>query len=329
MDKVENELELNMLPVEQGDCIHLRFCTDDVWHNIIIDSGPAGTSGVFRHLLEEIRERKEKVDLLCFTHIDDDHIKGAERVFSNPSYDTSIISEIWLNLPEHIAAQKDVLGKYSPATVRNGLHLWTEINTHKIPCVTHIEAGKKIKIGDMEIEVLLPLKGRLNDYWAKWEIEAKKKELYASQSILKTDSNKYNGVSIVLLCSIGKVHILLTGDAFAEDLTEVALKYKDYDLTLVKLPHHGSSANISMEMLEALNCRSFLISTKQSSKRPSPDTIQLLGKYGVKNQTITTYGNYKWPRFQENYEHLKIIALQKYDNAEYIEGVKLYCEDKR
>ena len=115
----------------------------------------------------------------------------------------------------------------------------------------------------------------------------------------------------------------------AEDLTEVALKYKDYDLTLVKLPHHGSSANISMEMLEALNCRSFLISTKQSSKRPSPDTIQLLGKYGVKNQTITIYGNYKWPRFQENYEHLKIIALQKYDNAEYIEGVKLYCEDKR
>lgn len=327
MDKTE--LELNMLPVGHGDCLHLRFCTDDTWHNIIIDSGSAGAAGVFRRLLEGIRERGEKVDLLCFTHIDDDHIKGAERVFSNPVYDTSVISEVWLNLPEHIAAQTDVSGKYSPASVHNGMSLWTAINTHKISCITHIEAGKKIKIGDMEIEVLLPTKERLSAYWSEWEKEAKEKGLYKPQSALKIDPSKYNGASMVLMCSIGTVNILLTGDAFSEDLTAAVSKYKNYHLTMVKLPHHGSSANISMELLEVLNCYSFLISTRQSSKRPAPDTIQLLEEYGKKNQMVTVYGNYEWPRYQENYEHLRIITLQNFDNGEYVEGVKLYCEDKK
>lgn len=287
MDQTEekkNEVQLNLLPVEQGDCLHLRFRSGDIWHNIVMDSGPAKTAGVFRHLVETIRRRNEVIDLLCFSHIDDDHIKGAERVLKDVGFDASVIKHIWLNLPEHIANQKNTLGKYRAATVVTALNLWTAINTHHISCDTLIEAGKEIKIGDMEIEVVLPSKVRLNEYWEKWEEDAEKRGVYTPRSTFQRDPNKYNGVSIVLLCKIGTTNLLLTGDAYAVDLENVGETHSDSNLTLMKLPHHGSSNNISMDMLEAFDCDKFLISTKQTGKHPSPDALSLLDEYGEKSK---------------------------------------------
>lgn len=321
------KMQINLLPVEQGDCVHLRFYSEDGWHNIIVDSGPAGTAGVFRKLLEKIKKQGETIDLLCFSHIDDDHIKGAECVLGDPRYDTSIIKKIWLNLPEHIAAQKDVMGKYRPATVRCALDLWTAINTHKIPCDTCIQAGKKVQIGDRKIEVVLPYQVRQEEYWEKWEKDAKEKGIYEPKSVPKMDHREYNGVSIALLCTSETGSILLTGDAFAEDLAQVGKEHAENKLILAKLPHHGSSGNITMEMLEALKCNTFLISTRQTIHRPSPDTMRLLDEYGAKTEDVTVYGNYEWSKFEDDFEHLKIIPLKAQGEAEQIDGVEVFSEE--
>lgn len=63
------------LQAHQGDCIWVR-CVSEKTVNIVIDAGTSTFKREFKNLVEEINNKKEKIDLLVFTHIDDDHIKG-------------------------------------------------------------------------------------------------------------------------------------------------------------------------------------------------------------------------------------------------------------
>ncbi len=318
-------LSINLLPAENGDCIHLRFWSKDRWYNVIVDSGPATAAGVFRSLLEKIRSRGEAVDLLCFSHIDDDHIKAAEKVLGSVRFDTSLIRMIWMNLPDHIAEEKETAGRYRLATVTNALKLWTTICTDNIPCDASVKVGTVMELGEMKIEVVFPTEKRLAKYWEKWEKEADEKKLYKTQSASRTDGNPYNGASLVLLCTFREERILLTGDACADDLRQIRTE----PLTLVKLPHHGSQANISMEMLEALQCQRFLISTKPVNNRPSPDTIHMLDEYGAKTSDVVVYGNYEWPKLRAEYEYVRIHLLKDEEHAEVIGGIRVFSEKQK
>jgi beta-lactamase superfamily II metal-dependent hydrolase len=76
-----------------------------------------------------------------------------------------------------------------------------------------------------------------------------------------------NGSSIAVIFEYGGHRLLLTGDAFPGVLT-ASLKRVDngtrLDLALFKLPHHGSIGNITDEMIHAVNCEQFAISTNGS-----------------------------------------------------------------
>lgn len=320
-------VELNILPMKSGDCIHLRFGGKSKWYNIVIDSGPAGCTGKFRSLLKQIEKSKEVIDLMCFTHIDDDHIKGAERVFSSGNFNPKIIKEIWINLPleKNIVEEKN--GSYTPLTVKNACKLWYEIKKHNLQCKTHIIQGDKIKIGNAEIQVLLPTEKRLlalKEYWDE-EIEKwNKNNKYLLLEGFKEDDSPTNGSSITLLILINDKKFLFAGDAFPKDLETVCKENIDNELFLVKLPHHGSKRNITQEMLETMKCRNFFISTNQTAYRPAQETIKLLSEYGKKCGGIKLYGNYKWTKFQNKWEGMEIIALKEKKN---VEGIVIFSEE--
>lgn len=322
-------LELNLLPVAEGDCIHLRFESDDgIWRNIIIDSGPASAAGTFRHLLNRIKESKEMIDLLCFTHIDDDHIKGAEKVLSDPEFDASVIRWIWLNLPHEITDRKaaNTNSIYRPVSVLNSFRLWNSICLHKIPCLTEVTQGCAYRIGDMTVQAVLPEKERLQTFWNEWNKQANEKGIYYHRGAQQKDRSIFNGSSIALLCTYRDINLLLTGDAFAEDIVKIRKSLLDVPFHIVKLPHHGSSANISMEMLEALGCHRFLVSTIEKDARPSEESFELLNGYGRQSEQVTVYGNYHWRFMQKEYDHLNIIKLEERGREVTVEGVRVYCE---
>jgi beta-lactamase superfamily II metal-dependent hydrolase len=83
-----------------------------------------------------------------------------------------------------------------------------------------------------------------------------------------------NGSSIAVIFEYDGHRLLLTGDAFPGVLT-ASLKRVDngkpVDIALFKLPHHGSSANITEEMIDAVNCEQFAISTNGSHFRHPDD----------------------------------------------------------
>jgi hypothetical protein len=93
----------------------------------------------------------------------------------------------------------------------------------------------------------------------------------------KQDHSKANGSSIVLLLEYEGRKILLAGDAHHDDLIDGLQAVADDDkihLDLFKLPHHGSKNNISKELIEAVDCDYWLISTDGTQFR-HPDPVAL------------------------------------------------------
>lgn len=68
-------MEINLLQAGKGDCILARCGTGIKKVNILIDSGMS--QDYFVKALNRIAGNNEKIDLLIFTHDDNDHIKGA------------------------------------------------------------------------------------------------------------------------------------------------------------------------------------------------------------------------------------------------------------
>lgn len=69
-------IEIKVLQAYRGDCIWVRCLEESENINIIIDSGTATFKNEFKNLVEEIENNKERINLLVFSHIDNDHIKG-------------------------------------------------------------------------------------------------------------------------------------------------------------------------------------------------------------------------------------------------------------
>lgn len=324
-----NEIQMNVLKMKSGDCIHLRFGVEHDWHNIVIDSGPAGCARKFRRLLERIEEQGEKIDLLCFTHIDDDHIKGAERVLSSPTFDTGIIKEIWINLPSEKMTDMEGLETYEPATVESACGLWCAITKQGLPCKTHVIQGDRIKIGDAEVQVLLPTETRLSSLKQYWNVGIEKLHKEGKYLLLggwKEDDSPTNGSSITLLISIADKRLLFAGDAFPGDLESVCRELAEEEIHVMKLPHHGSGRNITLQMLEASKCRHFLISTEQNMHRPARQAMEILSKYGEFCDGVKVYGNYEWPKFEKKWDGMEIVALEDCNDLKNVEGIVMFSE---
>jgi hypothetical protein len=71
--------------------------------------------------------------------------------------------------------------------------------------------------------------------------------------------------------------VLLSGDAFAEDLVEAIAAISPDDplkLDAFKLPHHGSKNNVTKTLVGAVECERFLVSTDGTQFRhPDPEAV--------------------------------------------------------
>jgi len=104
--------------------------------------------------------------------------------------------------------------------------------------------------------------------------------------IRKSDHNNsdpdLNGLSVVALLTYGNFSALLTGDAEKKVLD--LLNFNLNKLTLLKIPHHGSSGAVSEKFLTRLHPDLALISAGEKNKfgHPSGQTLNLLDKNKVK-----------------------------------------------
>lgn len=336
----EDLFQINILPVGEGDCIHLRFFSDNKWYNIVIDSGPGRMDQdkenedeeddeyeeelPFLKLLRSIKKKNEVVDLLCFTHIDDDHIAAARKVFARYSNLGDLVKEVWINIPEKQTLSKKP-GGLEQISVRNALELYRYIlwyeEEKKLVCKTKILADEEFHSKDVKVSAVLPDENRWARFVEEWEKQREKQKKRSSNleqvSAKKpSDQSKTNGASIVLLVEAYGWRMLFTGDTFAVNLCDMVKeqeeKGQDVHYDLVKLPHHGSSANISQDMLDKLNCKCFVISAdgveRKKQIRPNQETVDHLNAYGEVHEGVKLYGNYEWKHIERR-EHVQIVKL--------------------
>lgn len=107
---------------------------------------------------------------------------------------------------------------------------------------------------------------------------------------ISPDDTVANGSSIALLAEFSERSLLLTGDAYSEDLSKALAKLREersmarnpLPVTAFKLPHHGSARNISQDLLAQIQCGRYVISTNGSGhKHPDHQALLSILKYSA------------------------------------------------
>lgn len=333
-------LRIEVLPAEYGDALWIEYGSKASPKRVLID---CGTSSVFKSaLIERLRsvpESKRVFELFVVTHIDADHIGGAVDFLRARRKLKVVLKDVWFNGYRHL---NDLLG------AEMGEELSTEIRKQKLPwnaafdgrAVRVPDAGPLPKVslhGGMKLTLLSPYARQLEELEPVWEKECRKAGLIPGEPVesegedegddilgadidvvelaeseFEPDASKANGSSIAILMEYGKRRLLLAADAHAPVLIDSLARLpgpKPVKLDAFKLAHHGSRKNVSRELLAAMKCKHYVISTNgKKFSHPSKEAIARVIAYGGRP---TVHFNYS-TRFNDVWDDVALKKAHKY-----------------
>lgn len=285
-------LRFEFLNARHGDCFAVRWGDGRV---MLVDGGPGSVYEAsflpYLATLPPTAAGHRRLDVVCVTHVDDDHIAGIERLLTAMSRQKRDgealpfqISRTWFNAvdelvgsvaPASAAAVQRLLaasppGAASVASIAQGQRVRTqakqlgiELNTG-FPLRT-LRAGDRIGVHGLDVQVVAPDANALDALLEKWrsaEVAGDAKIIAAGYA----DHSIPNLSSTVLLVEHGGRRALLTGDARGDrvlaGLQACGLLGSGAPMRvdLLKLPHHGSSNNVTPEFFERIHADHYVIS---------------------------------------------------------------------
>lgn len=307
--------KINVEKAFNGECIWLYFGKDKK-SNIIIDSGPAMFGNSFKEIIETIKSRNEKVDLLIFTHIDNDHILGFNNYIKNN--DCSIIEKIWLNGEGIRVYKKNQL--LSPKNVGT---LVDEIEEKKISLETLVYEGYDEEINGAKLKVISPEKEALinaaklvDKYKLNGSAQyAKSLDKLYQEDNYDEENTPTNKASIAFIFEYDNKKIAFLGDAVATDIINGFDKYyKNSKVDIVKIAHHGSRRNTNCDLIKKLGANEFIISKRSIVHKETIARIVNCCEESI------IYCNYNW------WDSVKYF--NKNDKINYIDNKKLNILEK-
>ena len=244
----DQNLHLIFCDVGQGDAI---LITKGITQ-ILIDGGPS--EKVLGCLSNHLPFWDKDLEMVILTHPEYDHITGLVSVIERYS-----VKQLSSN---SLLAESGVFNKFREKVIER-----------KIP-VFSPKAGEKIKIGNLEMEILFPLEKLGNEIvWKSGE----------SPHVLglSTYTGNFNETAIVSLLKFGNFRALLTGDIGAEQEGEIAIELEGVDI--LKVAHHGSKYSTTEEFLEKIKPALAVISVGASNRygHPTNEVLERLRNLGV------------------------------------------------
>ncbi|WP_459211986.1 ComEC/Rec2 family competence protein [Aquimarina rhabdastrellae] len=345
---------IKFLQAFNGDSIWINLKENNQSLNILIDGGTSTTysykskkdgkikDGDLKKLITLLRDKKEKLDLVILTHIDDDHIDGFLKWFSKDQYAINCIKEVWFNsgknIKKYLNDQKSKIDalkfkeKSTLTSVKQGVNFEKYIKDKGVWNGRIFKQEDIIPWNNITFRVLSPNDSKLNKLLEKWEEKApdslldtsrkndyKKtyKELIKNDEF-KEDKSPYNGSSIAFILNYKNSNFLFLGDAHPTVIVNELkkLKYSESNklkVDFVKLSHHGSQKNTSIELLKLIETEKYIISTN-GDLHNHPDKLTL-ARIIQNNSKAKLYFNY--PQLIK-----KIIMeedMQDYPNVEYLD----------
>ncbi len=319
-------LRLEMLPARHGDCLWLEYGDPAHPFRVLIDGGTASTWPRLKARIEALPEGDRRFELLIVSHIDSDHIGGALKLLAQPPAGLTL-GDVWFNGFRHLPEPQDQLG------VRQGEELSRALTSGRFPWNRAFE-GKAVVVpaagplpsfrldGGLELTLLSPGPDELARLYPVWEKERAKlgiREVEAPEeepadllgeeldvaalaaTPFEEDRAEANGSSIAVLARYDGHALLLGADAFpsvvvaAVDRLLLASGDPALRLDAFKVCHHGSRSNTSRQLLELLDCPSYLVSTDGSIYRhPDREGIARLLVHGGREKTL--HFNYRTQR---------------------------------
>jgi hypothetical protein len=137
----------------------------------------------------------------------------------------------------------------------------------------------------LQLAVLGPGRGRLEDLFRDWKkfLERKAAPLVRGADALRdlSDTTVSNLSSIIVLAEMEGRRMLLPGDARADDIT-AGLKAAGRmpggraHVDLIKLPHHGSSRNVTQDFFARVTADHYVISGNGEDGNPDKETLEMI-----------------------------------------------------
>jgi beta-lactamase superfamily II metal-dependent hydrolase len=310
---------VELIQAGHGDCIWIEYGEPEgPIHRLLIDGGTAGTYKKVKKRIDALPADQRTFDLLVITHIDADHIAGAIKLLADAEVDISF-QDTWFNGYQHLteletlgARQGEVLTDHLEKDGVNWNHAFDGDAAHANP----VGGFEPVALpGGMQLTLLSPTRKELSELKSKWKKEAEAAGLNPdrpeeatpdmdtrpsgleplggqlpdidalSVADSETDSSEANGSSIAFIAEYDNKRILFSGDAHAPVLIESIKAYLGdtpaLRLDAFKTPHHGSDANISVDLLKKLDCSRYLVSTNGAYfKHPDDVAIARMIKFG-------------------------------------------------
>lgn len=298
---------IKVLRAFHGDCILFSFTDKENQNrNILVDGGTRETyeyneprnrksvPGDLKIIVEDIRQKKESIDLLILTHVDSDHIGGILKWFDNDPNASDLIGKIWFNSGRLISeyfGQQEIKENLLPLVIKGdtdtgikqGGFVEDYIEKHDIWDRRIIKDGQRICEFGLEFRILSPSAKNLEKLLQKWEKEspqtltARAENDYKKSLVtlietdqFKEDNSIHNASSIAFILTFDGKNVLMLGDAHPSTVID-GLKCFGFSpenrlkAELVKVSHHGSKANTCYELLSYIDTKSFVVSTNGKS----------------------------------------------------------------
>ena len=286
------------------------------------DKGSKGKPefGELKTIIDIIRKNNKFIDLLIITHIDEDHIGGIIKWFDDDENAFKLIKEVWFNSGKGIATflkqseNKDLEHIINPdkttvTSLNQGIDFSKYITEKGILFTDIILQGNELKRFGYDFKILSPNKTKLEILLKEWKIKdpdlntttksndyAKTIKEHLANDIFIEDNAYPNGSSIAFILSKEEDNYLFLGDSHPSVIIEGLNKFNYSEnnkliTKFVKVSHHGSKGNTSVELLKCINSKNYIVSTNGSGDQ-HPNK-QLLSRLIKENEDCNIYFNYK------------------------------------
>ena len=311
----EAVFRLHVLPAGNGDALVLEYGTPGDTRRILIDGGVRSAAAAVGEFLGE----DASLELLVVTHIDNDHIAGVVKLLNDAR--PPVPKQVWFNGFRHLPdtgleAMGPIEGeKFTNIILDRGYPWNTSFQNGPVAIIAPAPAkpptpdpitGLRLTVLSPGMEQLRILRKGTN--WADIVREAGLDpdvpppppaappsrlqrmgppdiDALADQ-VTDLDDTPANGSTIVLLVEFADRTCLLAGDTHPDVLIagidQLVGKDNVLEVDVFKLPHHGSKANVTRELLSRVCARTYVFSTDGSGnqRHPNDQAVARVIKFG-------------------------------------------------